>query len=1032
MKARATLFFIFFALCLALFVSVGDQAHKTVRNLNVGTGETPRSDFLSRGPSSFQPVSAVASGAARQQVLVAYTKLPLSFEANRGQTDGQVRFLAHGGGYTLFLTPTEAVLSLHSPQPSAANRRRTGRLGRTRKEETSGGTVLRIKLAGANSAPQILGLGELPGKTNYFIGKDPTKWRSNIPLFARVKYQDIYPGIDLVYYGNQRELEHDFIVAPGANPGAITLDLEAAGGLKIDARGDLALDIKTGEILLTKPHAYQEMNGTTRDIPARYVLKSQRQVGFEVSAYDATKPLIVDPVLSYASYLGGSGDDIGFGVAVDTAGKVYVTGITSSANFPTTPGARQTVFGGMDDAFVTKIDPTQSGAASLVYSTYLGGSNLDEGFGIAVDSSGNAYVAGLTASADFPTVGAFQAAFNGGIDDAFVSKLNAAGSALLYSTYLGGNDDDEGFAIATDNSGNAFVTGLTASTNFPTTAGAFQAVFGGLPDDAFVTKIDTTKTGAASLIYSTYLGGIGDDQGFGIALDSSGNTYVVGLTAATNFPTTVGAFQTVFGGGLNDAFVAKFDTTKSSAASLVYSTYLGGSGDDQGFGIAVNSSGNAHVTGITSSVNFPTTSGAFQTVFGGGAHDAFLTKLSTAGNAPLAYSTYLGGSGDDQGFGVGLDSTGNAYVAGFTFSTNFPTSPAAFQSALAGADDVFVTKIDTTKSGAAALAYSTYYGGNSTDEAFGLAADSAGNAYVTGRTFSSNLPTKGAFQPTLAGSQNAFVAKIAAAAVVNLSPISLTFAGQTVGTTSTAQTVTLTNTGDAALTIASIATSGDFAQTNTCGSSVAAGTNCTISVTFTPTASGTRSGTLTVTDNAAGSPQTVALSGTGADFSISASPTSANVNAGKSATYTLTVTPAGGFNQAVALTCSGAPVLSTCSISPSSVTLNGTSASTATVTVATTAPSMVPPQLQPPRPGSGLRIRLPWLALLAAVVTLAALAAARRRRVSWLVPALAILVFLVVLGCAAGGGTPKGVSTLTLKGTSGTLSHSTTVNLVVF
>src|SRR5438445_533450 len=573
--------------------------------------------LASCAPASATHPSTESPQATKPQVLAAYGKLPLSFEANQGQTEPQVKFLSRGSGYTLFLTSTEAVLMLTKTDAHAKHR--IPGEARLVEPEKGAGTVLRMKLLGANPAPAVAGVGELPGKSNYFVGNDPKKWRTNVSTYAKVDYREVYPGVNLVYYGNQRQLEHDFVVSPGADPKVITLAFEGVDGVAIDALGDLVLRTVGGEVRLRKPVVYQEQNRQRAVIPTRYVLTAEHQVAFEVAAYDATKPLIIDPVLVYSTYLGGSGSDASSGIAVDTQGNAYVTGVTRSSDFPTTTGAFQIASSGGEDAFVTKLNPTGS---ALVYSTFLGGSNDDEGFGIAADAAGNAYVTGVTTSSNFPTTaGAVQSTL-GGFGRAFVTKLNPTGTALVYSTYLGGTSADDGFGIAADAAGNAYVTGFTQSSNFPTRAGAFQATFGGV-EDTFVTKLDPT---GAALVYSTYLGGSGDDDGFGIATDAAGNAYVTGFTDSTNFPTTADAFQTNFG-GVEDAFVTKLNPT---GAALVYSTYLGGSGDDEGLWIAVDAAGNAYVTGGTDSINFPTTTGAFQIASSGGG-DGFVSKF-TFGN----------------------------------------------------------------------------------------------------------------------------------------------------------------------------------------------------------------------------------------------------------------------------------------------------------------------------------------------------------------------------------------------------------------
>ncbi|MBI4607512.1 MAG: SBBP repeat-containing protein, partial [Candidatus Rokubacteria bacterium] len=396
-----------------------------------------------------------------------YGGFPLIFERNQRLTDERVKFLARGRGYALFLTPTEVVLSLANPEPRpGAEKSATLGLHNRQKSNTA---VLRMQLVGANPHPAITGLDQLPGKVNYFIGNDPKRWRTNIPTYTKVKYEEIYPGVDLVYYGNQRQLEYDFVVAPGAAPKAITLSFEGADKLEVDAHGDLVLQAAGAEIRLRKPVIYQEVGSTRQEITGGYVLKGEHQVSFQVGHYDATRRLVIDPILSYSTYVGGSDADEGRGIAVDASGNAYVVGQTQSSNFPTFPTTSPLPFdpsfnGGSSDAFVAKLNST---GTALVYSTFLGGSGFEFADGIAVDASGNAYVVGETGSTDFPTTpGAFDDSFNGGTD-AFVAKLNSTGTALLYSTFLGGGTVDKGHSIAVDGSGNAYVTGETGSTDFP-------------------------------------------------------------------------------------------------------------------------------------------------------------------------------------------------------------------------------------------------------------------------------------------------------------------------------------------------------------------------------------------------------------------------------------------------------------------------------------------------------------------------------------------------------------------------------------
>jgi hypothetical protein len=703
-----------------------------------------------------------AAAAEDARVNETYGKLQLHFEANRGQTHKDVRFLSRGPGYSLYLTSGEAVLMLTRPNPDEKKRDVQSRRERGAKTPVKS-VALRMSLVGAAPEPVVSGLEEQPGTANYFIGKDSAKWLTKVPTYARVHYRGVYPGIDLLYYGNQRQLEYDFVVAPGADPKKIVLGFKGADKLEIDAKGELVLHAPGGDIRQHKPIIYQNIDGSRREIAGGYVRKGANRVGFQVAAYDCGQPLVIDPVLSYSTYLGGSGFNWGGGIAVDADGNAYVVGWTDSSNVPTTPGAFQTTFGGGTrvDTFVTKLNPTGS---ALVYSTYLGGNGSDVGRKIAVDGVGNAYVVGQTLSSNFPTTaGAFQTSFGGGYSDAFVTKLNPTGSALVYSTYLGGTGEDDGSGISVDADGNAYVAGFTQSADLPTTAGAFQTNFGGGYGDAFVAKLDPT---GSTLVYSTYLGGTDSDAAGnpGLAVDASGNAYVTSETVSTDFPTTAGAFQATLP-GFQNAFVTKLDPTGSA---LVYSTYLGGSYSDWTQAIAVDAEGNAYVTGATRSRDFPTTAGAFQTTFGGGKSDAIVTKLNATGTA-LVYSTFLGGSGKDYGSAIAVDTAGNAFVTGTTNSSDFPTTITAFQTSFGGGTrevfsgdlggDAIVTKLNADGS---ALVYSTYLGGSENDYGRGIALDANPNAYVSGSTSSYwNFPTTaGAFQTGLAGSTDAFVAKI--------------------------------------------------------------------------------------------------------------------------------------------------------------------------------------------------------------------------------------------------------------------------------
>jgi autotransporter-associated beta strand protein len=697
--------------------------------------------------------TGLTGSAAPAGVLQTYGQLPLRFEVNQGQTDPQVNYLAHGSGYTLFLTPAGAVLRLLQPAPPDA--------AAPDGSQVRAGDVLDMALVGSNPAAAA-GLDQLPGTSNYLIGNDPRRWQTGVANYGRVEYQDVYPGVNLVYYGNQQQLEYDFTVAPGADPGAIRLAFRGADGVTLDGQGELVLHTTAGDVVEHAPLIYQEAGGVRQAVSGRYVLEDGGQVGFQVDGHDPGLPLVIDPVLSYATYLGGNDADAAYGIAVDSSGNVYLAGDSFSTHFPVTPGAFQTTHasdGSNDDAFVAKLNPA---GTALVYCTYLGGNGGDVARGIAVDSAGNAYVAGSTSSTNFPLSNAFQGGY-GGNTDAFVARLNPTGTGLVYASYLGGSNADGANAVAVDNSGNAYVVGFTYSTNFPTTAGAFRpnhASDGG-NDDAFVARV---SAGGSVLAYATYLGGDTADNAFAVAVDGSGNAYVGGLTSSTNFPTSAGAFQTTHAsdGGNNDAFLAKLNP---SGSALAYGTYLGGNNSDGIRGVAVDSSGNAYVAGFTYSTNFPTTAGAFQTAHANdsGADDAFVARVNPAGS-DLAYSTYLGGNDFDQVLGVAIDGSGNACVTGNTTSTNFPVTSGAFQSSHAsdgGQTDAFVARVNPTGSG---LTFASYLGGNNGDDAFGIAVDGSGNAYVAGSTSSTNFPTTpGVLQPAHAndgGNTDAFVFRV--------------------------------------------------------------------------------------------------------------------------------------------------------------------------------------------------------------------------------------------------------------------------------
>ena len=703
-------------------------------------------NVLPWGCSEQRPIRS-APGSSNQDSVATYGRQSLSFEANGGQAAADVNFLSHGRGYTLFLTSNEAVLALkkrpsQNVGPDGVAIDSTGDAGETaRSAET---TVLSMQLVGANPESEGTGTEQLAAKVNYFIGHDPTQWRTNIPTFTRVKYQDVYPGIDLVYYGNgEQQLEYDFVVAPGADPAAIRLAFEGSRWTGVDAGGDLVIETADEAIRMLKPVVYQIVDGIRHEIHGEIVPLNQNQVGFKVGTYDHDKPLVIDPVLVYSTFLGGGNIDEGIGVAVDDSGNAYVTGGTRSVNFPTA-GPLQPTHTGDIDAFVTKLD----WEGKVIYSTYLGNESNDEGGDIAVDAEGNVYLVGTTRSRNFPTVNPVQSDYGGGSFDAFVAKLSADGSALIYSTFVGGRENDLGVGIAVDQVGDAYITGWTHSTDFPVVSPGVQCSEAGFFSQAFASKLSRD---GADLTYSTCLpeptgnAQIKFFEGWGIAVDPAGVAYVTGR----------GQLAESRG---NDAVITKLDV----GGRVVRLNFLGGSQSDEGRAIAVDEEGLVYVTGQTWSPDFPvggpSRSGMQFSYAGSG--DAFLTKM-TLDDAVLLYSTFLGGSerrnfpGGDVGLALAVDDLGNVYVAGRVESQDFATESPVQQAYDGGTGDAFVAKFDAT----GAATYRSFLGGSGFDEAWGIASDCEGTAYVVGRTSSSDFraASRDAFT---GGGFDAFVVRI--------------------------------------------------------------------------------------------------------------------------------------------------------------------------------------------------------------------------------------------------------------------------------
>jgi hypothetical protein len=635
--------------------------------------------------------SKAESAPDRAVVLNNYGKLPLSFEANQGQADPRVKFLSYSGQMTLLLTPDEALIafagSTPKPNHSAKGLSQPEQAHQIEKPETSIATppsLLRMRLIGANPATEVRGVDELPGKSNYFIGNDPKKWRTNLPNYGKVRYGNLYRGVDLVFYGHERQLEYDFVVSPGGNPGTIQLSFEGTKSLRLDGDGNLVLNLGREEVSFRKPVVYQPAkDGDLRradPLVGAYVLDhSGQRVSFKIASYDPHRTLVIDPILSFSTFLGGSQNDTAVGIAVDTLGNSYVAGNTSSPNFPVTPNSFQTTsLSSVASAFITKLNP--SGTAP-VYSTYLGGTASTNAAGIAIDPAGEVYVAGLSDAADFPvTPGAYLTTGPG----SFVTKLNASGSALIFSTFLTTNTTNNTAlpaGVTVDSFGNAYVVG-SANTGFPVTPGAFQTACPTtrIPNStcAFVTKLNSSGT---ALTYSTLLGGSGNpahggvpgDSAMAVVVDSAGSAYVTGEAFSTDFPVTSKAFQAQNHGGSGgyggpDAFVTKLSP---DGTSLEYSTYLGGSQDDVAYSIAVDPAKSAYVTGYTASPDFPIIPGAFQNTISGLNHNGFISKFSADGSA-LVYSTFLGGNGTTQPFSIALDSSLDTVVTGNTQAPDFP------------------------------------------------------------------------------------------------------------------------------------------------------------------------------------------------------------------------------------------------------------------------------------------------------------------------------------------------------------------------
>ena len=1042
----------------------------------------------------FTEASYPAQAAHKAAVSASQISIPMFFEPNRGQTDARVKFLAHGAGYGLFLTSDEAVLMLQQP------RKGPNQGSADAAEPLPAASVIRMRLDGASVAASIHGTQPLPGKSSYFIGNDPKKWHRDIPQFGRVEYQAVYPGIDLVYYGNQRQLEYDFRVAPGADPSQIALEFQGSA-IHIEG-GDLVLSTSSGDVRFHAPHIYQPgakdgaVSGSFRQL-------ANNKIGFAIGPYDHSRELVIDPTLSYSTYLGGGGTESLVKVAVDGSSLIYLAGTTNSADFPTIPVGNSQLTGSQN-LFISKIDPTQ-GTSGLLYSIYLGSHGIDLLGAIAVDRNSGIYVAGTTSSSDvsFPTTSnAFQTKDHASsAQHGFLSLLSLSGGvySLQYSTYLAGNGTDQVTGLAIDATGHAFLTGTTTSSNdqsgdgFPSNGNGYQLVSNSPGNlQFFASKINTLGSGTQSMLYSTYFGGgnpVGATAiGGGIAIDASGNMY---FTGATNMLQTTGPNQepkfplfNAFQACLNqncttpdsshtDAILVKLNPNQVRSAP-VYSTYLGGTLDDIGTGISVDTSSNAYITGGTFS-------GATTTPFGcispcvwnssyayGGGEDAFIAKVN---NVPvgstywLYYFTYIGGSGDDVGNGIAIDPVGFAHIAGSTTSPDLPQGDRLQN--YAGNGDAFAAVIATSTTATTGNII-TYLGGASLDQGTGLAIDAINSTYVAGNTVSADFPLQSPYQDVLNnGSQDAFVSKI-----TNKSDIRLT---QSQGSPSPSPVAagapaafkfTITNNGPdpAALVsfLATVPTTGTVSSptakvltgTGSCTalqgsniscliSNVAVGAAAQVEVDITPSITQPPVTQIKVTGQAGvfGGPlgPPVDVFDNVVDFSMSASPSSLTVNDGDLAAFPITLTPnPGPYSATITMSQTTSPSIvtqTTPTFTNPTVTLGSGQGST-TLNIQTVK--------RPTQTGSVFHrgpIYATWLPIGGlSLLGLGVGVSSKRRR--WLAGiALGLLMGLMMLlpACnsasnpiSTSSGTLAGTYTITVTGSAGnSSSHNITLKLIV-
>jgi uncharacterized repeat protein (TIGR01451 family) len=1046
------------------------------------------------------------------------------FEPNVGQTDASMKFLARGAGYSLFLNSEGAVLALQQAH-DAAHMENAERIA--------------MKLVGANVGASVRGTETLPGKTNYFLGNDPAKWLRNVSQFARVRYENVYPGINLVFYGNQGRLEYDFQVAPGADPGQAELEFNGSSGLELKD-GNLILQARGGSVRLEAPRVYQRIGDHEQAVAAHFQLRAANRVGFAIEAYDRSRELIIDPVLDYSTYFGGTGDEHSTSIAVDNAGNVYLAGSTTSANLPVTTGVFQSTLKGAQNIYVLKVNP-QGGTAGSAYLTYLGGTGSDTPVGIKVDGTGNAYIVGTTSSlTDFPTTAtnAYQAvpkAGSTGTEHVFITALNSTGSALNYSSYLSGTGTDIASGMTIDNKGDVFITGTTTSIDagtsndqFPASAApeatAYQAL-SRAPIQFFVTKVNTAAFGIGSILYSTYFGGATPSNaiatGGGIAVDSSGNAYFsgttnffyTGLSPQTDFP-ILNAYQpcldqapptTVVNPPIctnsavtaTDAFVAKLNLNPNvpPGSQLLWSTYLGGTQTDSSTGVALDAGAangaNVYITGATNSpdVTALTTFTPYEsklncppplTTCSATATDAYVARFSnpTTGNMSLTYFSYLGGTGNDAGLAITVDTANGAVLTGWTQSTDFPVTTGAIQSHLIGTQqNAFLARINTaaTSGNGTVGSYATYFGGTGVDQGTSAALDTNLSTYFAGDTTSTDIQTQAPLQANNKGGSDAFAVKLGTAAdlaICGKLPSQTNCPDTTVPIVSAGNqvtfTYTVTNKGPDLATNISVtanlaasgipvtfnsatATSGNCSQTATGNnvavctiSSLQSGSTATVTIVVTPTAGGNFNGGA-VTVSAANNTDpdltnnTATVSGQATDFTLSVSPKNQTLPAaGATAIYTVTLAPTLVYASNISLSASGLPTASGFTFTPSNTVTLPAGPSTATLNITTTARPVTVVHSRPSRGAIyALWLGIPGITLLGWGVGGGARNDRRRKMAGAAI--LCVLFGLLALQPACGGtktpavvsGTPAGTYTITVTATSGTLSHNTTLTLTV-